>query len=157
MNPESPRYQLARDDFRRARRKGVLRDVLNRITGRASDLLPFEEVRQRLRVGEGTAQGLQRIPLDSIVGSVGRYTDFTRDFLPRSQTSIGRWVRLKTRFINIQDMPPIQVYKVGEVYFVLDGNHRVSIARARNAAHIRAYVTEVATKVPINQILIWMT
>jgi len=149
MNPESPRYQIARDDFRRARRKALIGDVINRITGRPSDLLPFEEVRRRLHVGEGTAQGLQRIPLDSIVGSVGRYTDFTRDFLPRSQTSAGRWVRVKTRFSNLQDMPPIQVYKVGEVFFVLDGNHRVSIARARNATDIRAYVTEVATRVPL--------
>ena len=149
MNPKSPGYQTARDDFRRARRKGVLRDVLNRVTGRPSNLLPFEEVRRRLKATEGKARGLQRIPLDAIVGSVGRYTDFTRDFLPRSKSSAGRWMRLKARFRNLQDMPPIQVYKVDEVYFVLDGNHRVSIARERNATHIRAFVTEIATRVPI--------
>jgi nucleotide-binding universal stress UspA family protein len=149
MNPETPRYRIARDDFRNARRQAKLQEITNRLTGRSSDLLPFEEVRKKLKASGGKHLGLQRIPLDSIIGSVGRYTDFTRDFLPRSDASANRWVRVKARFRNLQDMPPIQVYKIGEAYFVLDGNHRVSIARERKAVDIRAYVTEISTKVPI--------
>jgi nucleotide-binding universal stress UspA family protein len=149
MNHESPHYRHARDDFRNARRQAKLKEIINRVTGRPSDLLPFEEVRRKLKASRREQLGLQRIPLDSIVGSVGRYTDFTRDFLPRRDTMASRWVRVKTRFQNIEDMPPIHVYKIGEVYFVLDGNHRVSIARARKATDIRAYVTEIQAKVPI--------
>jgi nucleotide-binding universal stress UspA family protein len=149
MNLEPPQYRHARDDFRNARRQAKLKEIINRVTGRSSDLLPFEEVRRKLKASRREQLGLQRIPLDSIVGSVGRYTDFTRDFLPRRDTMASRWVRVKTRFRNIQDIPPIHVYKIGEVYFVLDGNHRVSIARARKAADIRAYVTEIQAKVPI--------
>jgi nucleotide-binding universal stress UspA family protein len=149
MNPESPQYKIAREDFRNARRQAKLREIINRITGRPSDLLPFEEVRKRLKASGGEQLGLQRIPLDSIVGSVGRYTDFTRDFLPRSDTAVSRWIRVKTRFGNLDDMPPIQVYKIGEAYFVLDGNHRVSIAKTHQRTEIRAYVTEIKAKVPI--------
>jgi len=149
MDPQSHRYRIARDDFRRARRQAKLREIINRLTGRPSDLLSFEEVRQKLKARGGQQRGLQRIPLDSIVGSVGRYTDFTRDFLPRSEATAGRWVRLKTRFRNLQEMPPIHVYKIGEAYFVLDGNHRVSIARQRKATDIGAYVTEIQTRVAL--------
>ncbi len=149
INPEPPRYRIARDDFRNARRQAKMRDIINRLTGRPSHLLPFEEVRKRLKASGGKRLGLQRIPLDSIIGSVGRYTDFTRDFLPRSDSAAGRWVQVKEKFRNLQDMPPIQAYKIGEAYFVLDGNHRVSIARTRKATDIQAYVIEIQTRVPV--------
>jgi nucleotide-binding universal stress UspA family protein len=149
MDPQSYRYQAARDDFRSARRQAKLREIINRLTRRPLDLLPFEEVRRRLKASEGEKRGLQEIPLNAIVGSVGRYTDFTRDFLPRSEATASRWVRLKARFRNLQEMPPIHVYKIGDVYFVLDGNHRVSIARQRKASEIRAYVTEIQVRVPL--------
>ncbi len=96
-------------------------------------------------------RGVHEIPLNAIVGSVGRYTDFTRTFLPLKSEDQQRWARVKT---VIDDpggvgLPPIEVYKVGEVYFVLDGNHRVSIARKEGFQHIEAHIIEVKTDVPL--------
>src|SRR5262249_54752575 len=87
------------------------------------------------------------IPVNAIVGSVGRYTDFTRSFLPRNESDQTRWARVK---LAIDDpggtgVPPIDVYKVGEAYFVLDGNHRVSVARQEGVEYIQAHVIEVKT------------
>ncbi len=142
-------YRIARDDFRRARRQAVLNEITARIRGKPVDLLPFEEVRKTLKASGEESQGLQTIPLKAIVGSVGRYTDFTRDFLPRRDTTVSRWVRVKTAIRNSGVLRPIQVYKIGEVYFVLDGNHRVSVAREKGAKEIQAYVTEIHSKVNI--------
>ena len=86
---------------------------------------------------------------DAIVGSVGRYADFTRSFLPRRESSARRWAAVRTALPDVAAFPPITVYQVGEAYFVLDGNHRVSVARQAGATHIPAYVTEIETPVPL--------
>ena len=139
----------AAQDFQHLRQRAVLREALAGLTGAQTKLLSYEEVRKQLRV-EGSAQrGLQSIPLEAIVGSVGRYTDFTRDFLPLRQSDKDRWVRVKVASEAMMAMPPIEVYQIGESYFVLDGNHRVSVARQLGATHIDAIVTEIKTKVPL--------
>ncbi len=150
MNLESPRYRIALEDFKRARRKAALQDVISRITGHSDALISFEEARQRLKASGEEAHGLQNIPLKAIIGSVGRYADFNRNFLPRHDSQSSRWARVKSVLRDLDEMPPIQVYQIGEAYFVLDGNHRVSIAREREATHIKAYVTEIHTKVPLS-------
>ncbi len=149
MDQDSPRYRIALSDFKRARRKAALQDILSRFTGHSAALIPFEEARKRLNAKGEEALGLQEIPLKAIIGSVGRYADFNRNFLPRSDAHANRWATVKAKLRDLDAMPPIQVYQIGEAYFVLDGNHRVSIARERNATHIRAYVTEIHTKVPL--------
>jgi nucleotide-binding universal stress UspA family protein len=142
-------YQIALEDFRRARRQAATHEILRRLRGQPLNLLPFDTVQQYLSSAEITKHGLQRIPIKSIVGSVGRYTDFTRDFLPRSSALKNRWARVKSTFRNLEDMPPIRVYQIGEAYFVLDGNHRVSIAREKGADDIRAYVIELHSSIHI--------
>jgi nucleotide-binding universal stress UspA family protein len=148
MNSSQNKF-LAAEDFRRARRDAALEDIMARFTGRSADLIPFEDVKQKLRVTSTSQRGLQEIPLDGIVGSVGRYTDFTRSFLPRKSTDEERWARVQV-YMNESGFDPIDVYKVGDAYFVLDGNHRVSIARRQGMKTIPAYVTEVKTKVPLS-------
>ncbi len=150
MDEKSPRYRIALDDFKRARRKAALQDILSRITGHSDALIPFEEARKRLNASGEEALGLQNIPLNAIIGSVGRYADFNRNFLPRHDVQSSRWARVKSALRDLDEMPPIQVYQIGEAYFVIDGNHRVSIARERGATHISAYVTEIYTKVPLS-------
>ncbi len=150
MDNESPRYRIALEDFKRARRKAAMQDIVSRITGHSDALISFEEARKRLNASGEEAHGLQSIPLNAIIGSVGRYADFNRNFLPRRDTQKSRWVRVKSVLRDLDEMPPIQVYQIGEAYFVLDGNHRVSIARERGSTHIRAYVTEIHTKVPLS-------
>jgi hypothetical protein len=112
-------------------------------------LLPFDEVRARLRLRSKTDRGLQQIPLDRIVGSVGRYRDFTRAFFPRYDEMGDRWRRVD-QLVQSSGLPPIEVYQVGEVYFVKDGNHRVSVARQHGASTIAAYVWEYPTPVPLS-------
>ncbi|MBL6966548.1 MAG: universal stress protein [Anaerolineales bacterium] len=143
------KFELARDDFRRARRLAATNEIIRKLRGQPVELLPFDEVSPHIHAQDGRNRGLQHIPLDAIVGSVGRYADFTRDFLPRSGALQDRWARVKSKFHNLEDMPPIQVYQVGAVYFVLDGNHRVSIARDSGATQIRAYITEFQADIEI--------
>jgi nucleotide-binding universal stress UspA family protein len=137
-------------DFRRARSQAQLKELLARLSGASAQLLSFDEVRQTLRLQGGIERGLQDIPLEAIVGSVGRYTDFTRDFLPRKEIDPQRWARVKVATNGLVGLPPIEVYQIGNAYFVIDGNHRVSVARQMGAQYIQAYVTEVHSRVPLN-------
>ena len=109
-------------------------------------ILPFDEVVEALgRTGERSL-GLQSIALDSIVGSVGRTREFDRSFRPTSSRTRPRWERIANAQRRGKDMPPISVYRVGDLHFVRDGHHRVSVARAQGRDDIDAYVTEVSTR-----------
>jgi len=136
-------------DFQNARRKADMQNLLALLTGQSSELLSYEEVRQKLRAIEGSRRKLQDIPIEAIVGSVGRYSDFNKNFLPRHESDKERWARVMVEATGLKGLPPIEVYQIGEVYFVLDGNHRVSVAKELGASHIQAYVTEVKTKIPV--------
>lgn len=140
---------IAINDFNTAHRKASLKSVISHLTGEKIDLLSYGEVLKSLRLQGQVERGRQEIPLDKIIGSVGRYTDFTRDFLPRKSSDSQRWVSVKVATESMMGVPPIEVYKVGDFYFVRDGNHRVSIARQNGQSHIEAYITEVLTRVPL--------
>lgn len=142
-------YSSAMNDFKRARGRAALRKLLARLGGsREDDLLRFDDVRKMLGGVSQLPRGLHEIPLDAIVGSVGRYEDFNRQFLPRQASQGGRWARVRLA-VEGQGLPPIEVYKIGEIYFVLDGHHRVSVAREVGAKAIEAFVTEIPTSVAI--------
>jgi hypothetical protein len=138
----------AQYDFSRARRQRALARMSARLR-RADDvnqILPFEEVVQALgRIGERRL-GEQLIPLDSIVGTVDRSREFDRAFRPTSPRVRERWQRINLAQRKGQAMPPIDVYRIGELHFVKDGHHRVSVARAFGHRDISAYVTEVLTQ-----------
>lgn len=139
------RYSSAVEDFRLARRQAALQEVMGRISGKSQRLLPFEEIRKKVGQSDVRTRGLQEIELDAIVGSVDRYDDFTRNFMPRRDSQKERWARIRL-MAEQSRLPPIEVYQLGAVYFVLDGHHRVSVARQLGAKSIQAYVTEVPTK-----------
>jgi nucleotide-binding universal stress UspA family protein len=143
-------FALAVNDFYSARRRAALEEIMARLTGKSVDLLSYEDVRQKLKARGSAERGLKEIPLDAIVGSVGRYTDFTRSFLPRQDSDQYRWAQVMVKVSDMAGLPPIEVYQIGGAYFVLDGNHRVSVARQLGATHIEAYVTEVRTKVHLS-------
>jgi hypothetical protein len=132
-----------------ARRSAFVQDVLTSLTRRPAELLPFEEVREKLQLENVNQLGLQDVPLDHIVGSVGRYQDFNRAFFPRRDDLQDRWQRIDRLVTRGGTMPPIELYKVGEVYFVRDGNHRVSVARKHQFPSIQGYVWEYQTQVPL--------
>ncbi len=137
-------------DFREARRRAALEQALARLTGATTDLLSYEEVRRKLRANTLRPRGLQDVPLDAIVGSVGRYTDFSRTFLPLHDADQSRWANIKVTAEGPQGLPPVELYKIGEAYFVKDGHHRISVARSMKSETIQAYVTEVQTPVPLS-------
>jgi len=119
------------------------------LTRQSTTLVPFDAVRSRLRHAQTIARGVQIIPVDAIVGSVERYRDFTNEFLPLNEELEARWERLNEATMRLANIPPIDVYKLGEIYFVRDGNHRVSVARFNHAAMIEANVTEISLKVAL--------
>src|SRR5688572_25699753 len=147
----NPDFHVALQDFHSAHLRGKLQGVLARITGKSNELLSYEEIADKLKLQGRSDKGLQNIPIDAIVGSVGRYTDFTRTFLPRRADDQQRWANVKAASMDPigGGLEPIEVYKVSEVYFVLDGNHRVSIARQEGEKTIQAHVIEIQTEIPL--------
>lgn len=146
-----PNYHLAVSDFQSAHLRAKLQGVLARITGKSNELLSYEEIADKLKLQGRSDKGIQNIRIDAIVGSVGRYTDFTRTFLPRRAESQQRWANVKAAAMDPvgAGLEHIEVYKVSEVYFVLDGNHRVSIARQEGQKTIQAHVIEIQTDIPL--------
>jgi hypothetical protein len=141
---------LAVNKYEHLASRSVMRLLLSLFHQDTSEaLLSFDQVQQLLRNKTEVDRGTQLIPIDSIVGSVGRYRDFDRAFLPLSGANQERWQRLDIALNELQSIPPIDVYKLGEVYFVRDGNHRVSVAKANDLTHIEANVKEIETVVPL--------
>ena len=150
MSNNSFRFQEAIQDFQSARQRASIQEVLARFTGKSTELLSYDEVAEKLKLRARTERGVQHIPLDAIVGSVGRNTEFTRTFLPRRAGDQQRWAGVKAAFMDMDsNLPPIEVYKVGEAYFVVDGNHRVSIARQEKFTTIEARVIEFNTEIKL--------
>jgi hypothetical protein len=150
MKSDTPlNYRSAIEDFRHARQQAVLKEIIARFTGEPVELLDFDEVRRKLKAQTVIYRGVHDIPLDAIAGSVNRYKDFTRNFLPRANVGMDRWARVELAASSSGGVPPIEVYKIGDVYFVKDGNHRVSVARQFGARGIHARVEEVLTRIPL--------
>lgn len=138
----------ALQQFRMARRNARIRSLLSRLAGRQDDLLLFDEVRQALALTHPKKEELRDIPLDSIVGTVSRYKDFNRQFNPLRDSDEERWARVK-ELMETTGLDPIEVYQVDDIYFVLDGNHRVSVARHLDVESIQAYVKEFRTDIDL--------
>ncbi len=147
--PNEQQKAEAREKFQRSVVQAQIGDLLAMVSGQETDLLSFDDVAKHLKARQQVEMGTQMVRLDRIVGSVGRYRDFTRTFLPRAGVNQERWTRLDAAMNALEGFPPVELFKIGEVYFVRDGNHRVSVARANGASHIEAYVTEVKTDVPL--------
>ena len=149
MNDNKNDYSKAITDFQNARRRADVQQLFAQLRGNSAHLFSYDDIRKKLKAVETGRIERREIPLDAIVGSVGRYNDFTRNFLPRLDSDAGRWAGVKTEVLGMTGVPPIEVYQIDQAYFVRDGNHRVSIARQMNLDTIEAYVTKVQTKVPL--------
>ena len=139
----------AENDFLRARRGQVLSRLstwLRREPDDVNIMLPFHEVVEALGYLGEHRIGLRVIKLDSIVGTVDRSRDFDRRFRPTSARVRERWERLALAARRGEEIPPIEVYRVGELHFIIDGHHRVSVALAHGLSTIEASVTVVRTK-----------
>ena len=141
--------EQARADFQRARFRAFLNQVWGTFSGRRSTLLSYDEIKEKLHVGGPIYRGLKTIRVEQIAGSLNRYHEFDSVFLPASDTLADRWQSVNRAFYQEISLPPVVLYKVGEVYFVVDGHHRVSVARRQGQIYIEAEVRECATRVNI--------
>jgi hypothetical protein len=135
--------------FEQLHRRATIESALRKLAGHLPHLLPFKDVQKRLGLRHAREIGARDIRLDKIVGSVGKPDAFTPSFLPRYARLKERWKRVYAVAHGWIGLPPIEVYQVGEVYFINDGHHRVSVARHLGAKTITAYVTQfVAARQP---------
>lgn len=142
-------YAAARGDFGRARQREIMGRILGLLKSQKDELLSLGDVRRILRPESETYRGLRTVPVAKIVGSEGRSHDFNRAFLPRHDKMMRRWMNIDVAHYQNVILPPIKLFEVGGVYFVRDGNHRVSVARMQGAEYIDAEVTSLASEVPI--------
>ena len=126
-----------------------MQDLLRLVQGRPTDLLPFDEVKEKLRLKQLIDRGIMEVPLDRIVGSLGREKAFNRVFLPRDEALRERWQEVRELAEGQSGFPAVELYYVNDVYFVVDGHHRVSVARSLDAPAIEARVKEFITSVPL--------
>jgi hypothetical protein len=142
-------------DFSRARRRAFLRRIGAYLRGDpgSNQLLSFDEVKGALGTVSQVYAGMREVPVSQIVGSVGRHRDFDRAFLPSKPDLGTRWRRIDEIMDRGEELPPVSLYKIGDVYFVQDGNHRVSVARQRGVEMIDAEVIELRSRVPLDSAL----
>ena len=136
-------------DFARARSRAFLNDVWSLLSGKRNSLLSYDEVKQKLHIGGPIYRGVRTVEVAKIVGSVNRYRDFDHAFLPARNSIADRWQRVDRAFYEDISLPPVVLYKVGDIYFVVDGHHRVSVAREQGQEFIEADVRECRVKVPV--------
>jgi hypothetical protein len=136
-------YEQSRNDFSRAYRRGFWRSIFSLIRNTNNRLLPFDEVMQNIPLRGEHSLGIKQIETSKIIGTVNRYQDFDRAFLPRQTNTRARWESVDSAYFRDIILPPIDVYKVSDIYFVRDGHHRVSVARERGQAYMDAYVIEI--------------
>ena len=148
-------HEQSERDFSRARRKAFLRRIgaYLRRDPASNQLLSFDEVKGALGVVSQNYLGPREVPVAKIIGSVGRHRDFDRTFLPSKPDLSTRWRRIDEIMHRAEELPPVSLYKIGDAYFVQDGNHRVSVARQQGVEMIDAEVVELRSRVPVDSAL----
>ena len=136
-------------DFARVRSRAFLHDLWALLAGTRNSLLSYDEVKEKLRISGPIYRGVRTVEVAKIVGSVNRYRDFDHAFLPAHNSIADRWQRVDRAFYEEVSLPPVVLYKVGDIYFVVDGHHRVSVAREQGQEFIEAEVRECKVKVPV--------
>jgi hypothetical protein len=139
----------AAEDFSRARSKEVFQRIMHFLDNNKIKLLSLNDVKELLKPKSETYKGMQVVPIRLIVGSEGRYRDFNKYFLPRSEHLRPRWERVDEARLSDIVLPPIQLYEIGGVYFVRDGNHRVSVAKTQGVENVDAEVISLSTEISI--------
>ncbi|MFN8444731.1 MAG: ParB/RepB/Spo0J family partition protein [Caldilineaceae bacterium] len=137
---------LARQTFEQAHRRGQWGQIIARLFQRQITLLGLDEVRHNVRITNSTDRGIRDISLDAIAGSVSRTRDYTANFLPLKEHLIERWSGILLAMEQMESLPPIEVYKLDDRYYVIDGHHRVSVAKWLGLKEITAHVIEIRTE-----------
>ena len=142
---------LSDADFSQAMQKAFWEEIKGFILRRSTRLLPFDEVKDKLEIWFVRDLGIQIVSINSIVGSESRYRSFTRYFLPLKEDLRDRWKKVDQAHYSRMNLPPVELYKVRDAYFVKDGHHRVSVARIKGVRNIEARVYEYECDVPLDE------
>lgn len=142
-------HSRVRADFSKARLKSFINQIISSFSGKPTNLLSYDNVKEKLHIGGPIYRGVKTIRVEQIAGSLNRYHEFDRAFLPKEDQLASRWQKVDRAFYEDIHLPPVVLYKVGDVYFVVDGHHRVSVAREQGQEYIEAEVRECATRVNI--------
>jgi len=143
-------HQLDKD-FSKAMQKAFWEEIRGFFARKSTRLLPFDEVKDKLEIWFVQDLGMQTISIDSIVGSEGRYKNFTRQFLPIKEDLRDRWKNVVQAYYSHRNLPPVELYRVQDTYFVKDGHHRISVARTKGVRYIEARVYDYECDVPLSK------
>ena len=139
----------ASDDFNRAKNKARFNSIFSIINPEKKELLSYYDVKAMAKPRSQTYKGMQVVNIEKIIGSEGRYKDFNKAFLPKKEHLRHRWESIDRAHLSDIILPPISLFKIGDVFFVRDGNHRVSVAKAQGVLNIDAEVVELTTEIKI--------
>ncbi len=143
-------HALAESDFYKARSKAITTTIFGMLRPSMSDLMPFDQAKELLKPKAETYRGITAVPIDRIVGSEGRYRDFNRFFFPKKEHLKARWTGIDELQYKDISLPPVVLYEMGGVYFVRDGNHRVSVAKAKKQEFIDAEVISLQSEIQLD-------
>ena len=135
----------AHQDYNTRTTRGWVRRLINLLRQQPNKLLSYEAVTKCLTINGRHDAGIKVIPVKQIVGSVGRTHDFDREFHPLQSESRDRWVNIAGAMYSGKELPPVDVYQIHETYFVIDGNHRISVMRHHGQEYVEAHVIKVDT------------
>ncbi len=143
-------HALAESDFYKARSKAITTTIFGMLRPSMSDLMPFDQAKELLKPMTETYRGITAVPINRIVGSEGRYRDFNRFFFPKKEHLKARWTGIDELQYKDISLPPVVLYEMGGVYFVRDGNHRVSVAKAKKQEFIDAEVISLQSEIQLD-------
>ncbi|TFG62292.1 MAG: transcriptional regulator [Spirochaetales bacterium] len=143
-------HAQAREDFKKARLREIFAGIFTILSPEKKELLSFYDVKSILKPKSETYRGMMTVPIAMIAGSEGRYNDFDRAFLPRSDHMRGRWESVDRAHLTDVILPPVKLYKIRDAYFVKDGNHRVSVAKMKGVEFIDAEVVELSSEIHVD-------
>ena len=139
------------EDFNRAHTKAFINEIQHLLSPEEANLISLTDVKQMIKSNAETYIGMKVIPIDKIVGSEGRYKDFDNRFFPKSTHLKNRWQHVDEAALNDITLPPIKVYEIAGLYFVRDGNHRVSVAKTRGTEFIDAEVVSLQSEIKLRK------
>ncbi|MBR6080806.1 MAG: transcriptional regulator [Treponema sp.] len=137
------------EDFNKARNKALINEIQHLLNPEEATLISFTDIKKMLRPKNEVYKGMQVVPIKLIVGSEGRYKDFDNHFFPKSNFLKARWERVDSAVLQSITLPPISLYEAGGLFFVRDGNHRVSVAKMKGQEYIDAEVVSLQSEIKL--------
>ena len=138
------------EDFSKVRNKALVNSLQHLLSPEETKLISLNDIKELLHPDNEVYVGMKTVPVEKIIGSEGRYNDFDNMFFPKHSHLKNRWLNIDRAYMQDVILPPVTLYEVGGVYFVRDGNHRVSVAKARGVEFIDAEVTSLRTEIRLS-------